>query len=458
MSLNFCDLLVIGSDLSGLIAATLLAKRGLSVVVIDDESQLDDQPNCITSLNSHLLKTLFSKLSITDSHLQIIHKNKVAYQVVFPKNRLDIFSPAEDYLKEIEREFPECMGWYEKFLNRIDFTHRQELSSLMELLPLHNQKEKRRFAQQQQNAFEALQESLGSPPPSILPFLRAQIMFHTNGALLPATHLQWYTLLLSDVNETYSIRGGMKALKKLFFERIEYYGGTIYQDPLTDYEILAEKKTIRGIQLARLGFPTHCRLFFSNINLQQLETRLPQTLMGRLFNKSLLATPILGHQYSLQFLLPYKYIPTPMQDNVLIIKDPQRELVGANYLQINMTTPPKIMAKEGEILVTASYYLKSYKKGIQAEDYENIHREIEDVLYTVMPFAKDHVQSLPTTSAHHVPWYAPSLDTPTLSSPFSNHLVLGPDMLSWLGTEGKVLAAQKAVEIIWKQESKRNKL
>src|SRR3989338_1599499 len=451
MSLNFCDLLVIGSDLSGLIAATLLAKRGLSVVIIDDDAYLDNEPNGPTGLHSRLFKSLLGKLAFPEARLQIIHKNNVAFQVISPKSRIDILPKQEDFLKEIEREFPETRQWYENFLNEIEFTHRQDLEILFGLLPLHNQRERHHFAQLQQKILDAMEKSIGTPPDSLVSFLNAQILLHTNGILLPHPRLQWLALLLPDYNETFNIRGGIAALKRLFYEKIEYYGGSVYQDPLTNYEFILQNNLIRGIQLSRLGFPTHCRYFLSNIPIHHLASRLPQTFLIRLINRTLIPSPSRGHQYYLQFLLPYKFLPVPMHDNVIVIQNPHEAFEGPNYVKINVSPPPKVIASEGQALLTISYFLKKEDYEMIPSRFESIHEEIEEIVNQIIPFAKEHLQRVfpakgeqsdslfPESSfndfiklSHRHPLYEPTIHSPKLSSPYSNHYVLGPDLLSWL--------------------------
>ncbi len=80
MSLNFCDLLVVGSDFSGLLAATLLAKRGMNVLLLDDDDESEVLPNLATGLDSRTFKSLLSKLMIPESKIQLLHENKVTCQ------------------------------------------------------------------------------------------------------------------------------------------------------------------------------------------------------------------------------------------------------------------------------------------------------------------------------------------------------------------------------------------
>src|SRR3989338_10025983 len=120
MSLNFCDLLVLGSDLSGLMTATLLAKRGMNVLILDDDDEAEPLPNLATGLGSRGFKSLLGKLMIPDSKLQILHENTVGCQVVFPRHRIDLFRTRPLLFREIEREFPEERGLLEELFGEID--------------------------------------------------------------------------------------------------------------------------------------------------------------------------------------------------------------------------------------------------------------------------------------------------------------------------------------------------
>ena len=43
---------------------------------------------------------------------------------------------------------------------------------------------------------------------------------------------------------------------------------------------------------------------------------------------------------------------------------------------------------------------------------------------------------------------------PSLLSPFQNGFILGPDVLDWLGMEGKMMTALRVVDLIWSREGK----
>lgn len=71
MSEKFCDILIIGCEIPGLIAGAFLAKRGLSVMVLNTEEEVgvgkkNIQPNLISHLDTRLFKTILGRLSIVD--------------------------------------------------------------------------------------------------------------------------------------------------------------------------------------------------------------------------------------------------------------------------------------------------------------------------------------------------------------------------------------------------------
>ena len=104
MSEKFSDIMIVGTDLAGLIAGAFLAKRGLTVTVVnfDRDVSLEKkniQPNLITHLESRLFKSILGRLSILDHELNIIRKLEVPYQVVMPKHRIDVYRFANDFVK-----------------------------------------------------------------------------------------------------------------------------------------------------------------------------------------------------------------------------------------------------------------------------------------------------------------------------------------------------------------------
>ncbi|MCB1214645.1 MAG: FAD-dependent monooxygenase, partial [Deltaproteobacteria bacterium] len=112
MSEKYSDVLIVGSDLAGLIAGAFLAKRGLLVTVVFQEKELISPkanigPNLISALESRLFKSILGRLSLMEHELKILRKLTVPYQIVMPEHRLDLYSDREKLAQELKREFPE---------------------------------------------------------------------------------------------------------------------------------------------------------------------------------------------------------------------------------------------------------------------------------------------------------------------------------------------------------------
>src|SRR5262245_11377003 len=111
MSEKYSDVIIVGTDLAGLIAGAFLAKRGLSITVLNFEKDVslekkNIQPNLITHLESRLFKSILGRLSILDHELNVIRKLDIPYQVVLPEHRIDVYRDRDRFYREIQREFP----------------------------------------------------------------------------------------------------------------------------------------------------------------------------------------------------------------------------------------------------------------------------------------------------------------------------------------------------------------
>lgn len=496
MSLNFCDLLVLGSDLSGVMTATLLAKRGMNVLVLDDDDGGEPVPNLSIGLGSRSFKSLLGKLMIPDSKLQVLQENKVGCQVVFPRNRLDLQRSRPLFLKEIAREFPQEREAFEELLAEIDQLREKHLEELFSFFPIIGPKEKKRFIRWFQAFPGAKALTLWNRlSPTLQCFIKVQLRFFSRSPLFdpPLVHLLLFLPPESDAS--YSIKGGVRELKKLFYDKLDYFGGMVH--PLGDeaFQIITKGREIKGIQLARYNFPTRCRFLLGNMNVQRIYGSLPSPFFSFLFNRSKSKVDALSpteERCIVQYETSREVLPSPMKENLVYVGDPTAPLEGSNYLEINVNPIPKTPDTGADTLMTVTYNLgpKGLTKGSEepesfpAAAFEGVNAEIDSKLHRLIPFSNSHLRrTFPPPPADPAPKsgetselfpehtdadytrrmdkiarkhiaYEPSFFFPTLTSPYKNLFVLGPNVLDWLGMEGKMLSALRAVEMIWGTEMK----
>ncbi|GEM_PF-2820658 len=490
MSLNFCDVLIWGSDLSGVIAGTLLAKRGLNVLVLDDSDESSPAPNVMTGLGSRQFKSLLGKLMIPDSKLQMLQENEVGLQVILPKHRLDIFATRSLYLKEMGREFPQEQELLTALLTEVDRLRENYLDEILTFFPIlgtsgdlvnlmsngfhwknWGNKEKKRFLKWfQKFPDKTLLEIWGQLPQVLKTILEAQMKFLSRGLVMNPPLLQMLFFLPPEGAGSFSIRGGWKDLRKLFFDKLDYFGGMVHPLREDTVQILNKGLEINGIQMSRFNFPTRCRYVIGNTDIKELYSRLPTsffTMFSRSRKKMSSLQPV-EKQIVIQYHVAKEALPEPMKENVVLITDPLLPLEGLNYLEINFQDLGKESEEGLNVLMTVSYSLPNSSE----EDVKNRLVEVDAKIEKLLPFSTLRLKRVYPALAvdkeapslfpedqmeikfREKVFYTPSLFFPPVNSPFKNLYAVGPNILDWLGMEGKILSAIKAVELVWERELK----
>ena len=147
---RYCDILVIGNEIPGLVAAAFLAKRGLSVQIVDSDlfaghEKLPD-PYCLTNLSSKLLRSILGRLNVPEMTIQNFLTEDGTLQFVFPQHRIDVYNNPLQYFEEIEREFPECYDAVKLFYeNQAKERHQINVTDLFQHILPSTWKESRVF-------------------------------------------------------------------------------------------------------------------------------------------------------------------------------------------------------------------------------------------------------------------------------------------------------------------------
>jgi hypothetical protein len=475
MSLNFCDLLVLGSDLSGVIAATLLAKRGMNVLVIDDDEDSDRFSSMATGLDTRAFKSLVSKLMIPESRIQMVQENKVACQVILPKHRIDL-APSKDFLfKEIDREFPKERELFSDLIAEVTSVRENTIDSLFSFLPVSNRKESKEFTRWvQELPDQKIREIWEKLSPTLQTFLKLQLRFMARGPLVEPLTLQLILYLSPENCTTFSIKGGVRELKKIFYERLEYFGGMVHPLAGGHFKISAKGREIKGVKLDRYSHPTRCRFLLGNIDYQHFYGQLPKNLWSYFAKRKMEHVTSHKEQYLVQYEIDKNVLPAALKENVVLIDDVTKPLEGLNYLEINLSPATRDKDETSKILSVAYSYSDAFEKG--EGFFEELHGEIERRLHKLIPFSENSIRRLfprkneneelfPDTGdfpvfqkmAKRKRMFTPSFFTPPLTTPFKNGVLLGPNLLDWLGMEGKILGALKGVDLIWEREAKTKK-
>lgn len=501
MAEKYSDIIIFGTDLAGLIAGAFLAKRGLSVTVLNPERDVSSlkkniQPNLITHLESRLFKNILGRLSILDHELQILRKLEVPYQMVLPKHRIDIFRDREKLKKEISREFPFDTVSLTHFFESMDhFDTTLDTEKLQELLLPAGLKQKWRFKQfvkktgLRQRLSEMLSQ-LGSNE-EVQALMEGQMKFLSQTHSPNPFTYQIAKLVSAENCMLFEVQGGLGHLKKIFLDKIEQFGGRVKN------EVVLESFEIEGRELAAIrlgGFEGRlgCRYLLWNEEIRHLSPFLPDAWRTRKLKKQIETIKPKFYHFSIQFTLDPQVIPVGMRENVLYIENPEAELKGSNFLHLNLfhpseSSPAKLEltqnSSEGEptTLLTVSYLLEADKLQEPHEFFDELHQEIAQKLTQLFPFSEGKMQlSFPLSTPKHpedgalfptekadfeifrenagdnpvyqlAPQAFGELFPMSNRTPYKNLLLTSPEILAALGSEGKFLLALKTIDLIWQQ-------
>lgn len=496
MSEKYNDVIIVGTDLAGLITGAFLAKRGLSVNVLNFDRDValekkNIQPNLITHLESRLFKSILGRLSILDHELNIIRKLEVPYQVVLPRHRIDIFRDRDKFNREIKREFPTDRQSIQSFYENMDhFESTLDSEQLQNLILPKGIKNKWKFSQfVKKNGLNQrisqYTDQLGSNK-EIRAFLESQVKFLSQTHSANPFTYQITKTLSNNHCLLFEVQGGLGHLKKLFLKKIEQYKGTVKNEVQIE-GFNFENRKLSSIKLGGFEGDIGCRYLIWNDEIRGLKEYLPQTFRNRGILKKLDNVKPKYYHFSIQYQIDPKFIPVGMRENLLFVGNPDTELKGKNYLHLNLYKPPPENNEE-QALLTVSYILEVDQLHLPAEYFKGLHEEITQNLNTLFPFSEGELHLtfpltqaepqedgmlFPTEKADYEIFRENAMANPVYEvnpidfnalfpisnrTPYKNLFLCSPEILAALGFEGKFLLGLKTIDLIWEEaESSRKK-
>jgi len=489
MSEKYSDVIIVGTDLAGLIAGAFLAKRGLSITVLnfDKDVSLEKkniQPNLITHLESRLFKSILGRLSILDHELNVNRRLDIPYQVVMPGHRIDVYRDRERFCREIQREFPADSEKIQAFYQGMDhFEAAVDSEALQDLILPKGLKRRWKFSKFVKSTglnqrISEYVENLGGGE-KVRAFLECQLKF------LSTTHSEnpfTYQIAKTLSNEhclLFDVRGGIGHLKRIFLDKIEAYSGRVKNE--VQMESLAfEKNRIKSIKLGGFEGMVGCRYLLWNDEVRTLKQFLPKNLRSRGLLKKIQAIAPRYYHFSIQYQIDPEVIPVGMRENLLLIGDSNQDLIGDNYLHLNLYHPAKD-AHDPRSYLTVSYLLPAKHLKEPMEFFDVLHRSIAEKLALLIPFSEGRLRlsfplqdKLPESDGmlfalekgdfdifrenaetnpiyEVVPKNFNELFPLHNRTVFKNLFLTGPEILAALGFEGKFLLGLKTTDMIWNE-------
>lgn len=344
---KYCDILVIGTDLPGLVTAAFLARRGLTVQVIDPDLYSDHHPQpdpiCITNKHSKLLRSILGRLNIPEVNIQNFINKESTLQFIYPKHRIDILNNPLAYFEEVEREFPEHSDALKKFYeNQAKIRHQFDVNELLQQLIPWTFKEKRVFKKfildQKLDEKSSDYKQLSSKSDEIARFLEAQYLLAFQGFCESPFQYQVSDLFNPGDGEIFSVHGGLSEIKKMLLDRIGHYDGVVRKKVQIN-KLLYRNGAFEGVDLDDINGAVLSKYLIWNSSFSSLCDVLPDKWRFKKYSKLKEFENYNYNWFSTSFEVDKTYLPSPLKTNSILIEDETKPLVGGNlvYLQVDQS-------------------------------------------------------------------------------------------------------------------------
>jgi phytoene dehydrogenase-like protein len=348
---NFYDVVVCGTELTGLVAAALLGRRGFRVLLVGHDAErgtfeaggftLARGPALLPPLDGAALGRILKELNC----VQVVRRRAPAlvpgFQVVLPKHRFDVPAGDEAFAPELQREFPSDRPVVETVLRRVAATSAllDPLLSTEITLPPDGFWERREVGR--------LESLLPKPGADLLDGLptghavRAAVAVPgaLSGALAPnelgtVGQARAFDLARKGLHR---LEGGTGELSTLFLDKLQTFAGE-RRDKVTPVEIVVKRGKAIGVRVRPRDETIGCQhLVWAGTAAAM--TRLLAEKPARKGRDAGPGLPIAAYRYAIAMLLAPEALPEGMGNRVYLIGDPARPLLEDNALAVTVGQP-----------------------------------------------------------------------------------------------------------------------
>jgi hypothetical protein len=390
---SFYDLVVVGDELAGAVAAALLARRGFRTLMLTSAPVEKDllgghpaprTPLALTGLESPALKRVVNELNLLQLLRRRVSANHPAYQILLPDHRLDV---GDDLGRELARELPDDAAGFESWLGRAG-----EVSSTLEALLAQevtlppdgfwDRRDLKRIAAQ----LPSDEATDGNAPTFVAPGGEAGLVAQLPALFAGDLHRPGIVALarLADQHRrgTWRLDGGREALRALLHERVRTYSGEIRYDQRARGLVVKRGKVI-GVGVGDRDESVGCGQVIAALTAAETVALLPEKPPRRL--EEFAASPAAWYRYRLHLVAPLEALPDALAPYALSVRDASAPLGGGNALAIHLATGS---GTHGSLTVEA------LTADASPEALRELRKKMRAHLETIFPFVERHLTAI----------------------------------------------------------------
>jgi phytoene dehydrogenase-like protein len=497
VSSSYYDVIVLGTELSALTCAALLAKRGFRVLVLGQQTDLPDyalgpyrlprQPFAFTAAHSPLARRILSELGLGQSFRRRAHALEPAFQLALPGHRFEIGAEEAELEREVEREFPEVrrpiLDFFRRIRARSDATD-QLFERDMTWPPdsLLERRELGRLAARLDLASESAAEKLLGEFPESHAFriaVRALVSFGAHADAAATTELQLTRLFNGRTRGPQRFDGGLAGLTDLLADKIRAHSGELRLHERAQ-QIMIKRAAVSGVRLFGSDEELGCATVIAGVDVAALQRLLADRSPFEEMFERLGEPQPRYYRYTLNALVAAAAVPEGMRRDVFYIRDPERPLHSENLLHVERSD------------VDASTRLLCMEALLPAPTVEQRHGYLDEArermmqaLAELVPFIGEHLVALDSPHDGRKPWardsdvnvtvdprerrgphtmaavHAYPVSTAlgvcamSVKTPLRGLLLCSQQVAPGLGVEGQLLAAASAAHVVRRSDRSR---
>ncbi|WP_224250196.1 NAD(P)-binding protein [Hyalangium gracile] len=482
------DVIILGSQIGGALAAALLAKRSHRVLLIDHDGTgtgyehggyvLPYAPSVSPALKTMpAVEEAFTELGLTTAVQRSLRPHLPELQLILPRHRVDLHSDATRRRAELAREFGETAEGLLSALNATASQHEASDAFFKEqpALPPDGFFEawglKKKIGQHP--GLETHPRLSNNTPPGAL--LRGMLPFliYLDEASSP---LALARPLSQALQAPQRFPGGNEGLRELLVRRLTELGGDVLtrenSESFVVEELTFDGARFAGVKLVRSDVIYRASCLVAAMDSGALRRLVTDRKRHRGLLEQLDAASTKSILFSVNWVVPVNALPRGMGELLLVeTEDPElRPLM----IQVHPARTPGGKEDESLRVVCAGAFVPASVRDLGEEHMQALAQRIDAQLDALMPFTKAQrvLRSAPYLDASGVrgsrlmphPLYSfeseAFLGVTGLKqrTPAKNILLAGREVLPGLGLEGEFLAGMRAARLVQEMLKKKNPL
>jgi len=477
LSENMYDTVVIGSDLSSLVAALLSSRYGKKTILLSEGNVPYFYSDSDYTFNIDPLpwsgfgpKQVFLQL-LSELDIQFIDKLNVlrlnpALQVILPEQRIDLYSEKESFFGEMEREFS---GEVKNI--RSLFTVVSKNSDLIDRLlrknPHIRPKTVKEFFKFLGNIpilisnrlffsrnFKKIEDT-----PSLKSFFESQLLLLSNLYADNIKPLSAAYILSLPFDGLFYHPGGKHILINALREKFISYGGD-FVEPASIIRLNVKGEIEVDIDTGDKLSSINGKNLIVSTKWEKLKSMLlNDKKLLRLARKLQSVKPVY-HPFTLHMGVLDKGIPEKMAEYVIIVGDGKRPVMDGNLVFLEVSSPGDTgHAPDGKRVISATVFLKESPLSLNNDELKEVSKGILENLEGFLPFLRENIDFINVEKSIEISRKYqevvnqkykvkgnPLLGISILPSrtPVKNVFITGGMLLAGLGFEGEILSGMNA--------------